>query len=107
MLKHAKELYVFTEKYGGFHHTVLKSTEYYESTDFGEEVIWAASWIYRATNELVYFDKAIHHYIKFSLKERPNEFNFNKKVPGIKVLLAQSKKILTIYKLLELLRFHC
>jgi endoglucanase len=55
------------------------------STDYGDELTWAAAWLYKATNESQYLDEAEHHYMKFRLKERPNEFFYNKKVAGVQV----------------------
>lgn len=51
---------------------------------------WAAAWLYKATNETQYLDEAEHHYMKFRLKERPNEFFYNKKVAGVQVNLTVS-----------------
>ncbi|XP_075218720.1 uncharacterized protein LOC142323236 [Lycorma delicatula] len=89
-LKHAKELYNFADKYRGFYHEAIKgAAQYYESTDYGDELTWAAAWLYKATNNSVYLDEAEHHYMKFRLKERPHEFFYNKKVAGVQILLAQ------------------
>jgi Glycosyl hydrolase family 9 len=55
------------------------------STDYGDELTWAAAWLYKATNESQYLDEAEHHFMKFRLKERPNEFFYNKKVAGVQV----------------------
>jgi len=46
---------------------------------------WAAAWLYKATNEIQYLDDAEYMYKKYRLKDRPNEFYFNKKVAGIQV----------------------
>ncbi|CAG2053698.1 unnamed protein product [Timema podura] len=53
------------------------------STDYGDELTWAAAWLYKATSESQYLDEAEHNYMKFRLKERPNEFFYNKKVAGV------------------------
>lgn len=87
---HAKQLYRFASQYRGLYHEAIKgAAQYYESTDYGDELTWAAAWLYKATNETQYLDEAEHHYMKFRLKERPNEFFYNKKVAGVQVLLAQ------------------
>nr|CAD7573960.1 unnamed protein product [Timema californicum] len=59
------------------------------STDYGDELTWAAAWLYKATSESQYLDEAEHNYMKFRLKERPNEFFYNKKVAGVQMLLAE------------------
>ncbi|XP_059490263.1 endoglucanase E-4-like [Neocloeon triangulifer] len=89
-LNHARQLYRFASQYRGLYHEAIKGAQqYYESTDYGDELTWAAAWLYKATNESQYLDEAEHHYMKFRLKERPNEFFYNKKVAGVQVLLAQ------------------
>lgn len=55
------------------------------STDYGDELAWAAAWLYKVTNELMYLEEAEHHYENFRLRERPNEFFYNKKVAGVQV----------------------
>lgn len=55
------------------------------STDYGDELTWAAAWLYKATNEAQYLDDAEYMYKKYRLKERPNEFYYNKKVAGVQV----------------------
>ncbi|XP_060815983.1 endoglucanase E-4-like [Bombus pascuorum] len=89
-LKHAKELYKFANEYRGLYHEAIRgAAQYYESTDYGDELAWAAVWLFKATNDTMYLEDAEHHYQHFHLKERPNEFFYNKKVAGVQVLLAQ------------------
>lgn len=89
-LEHAKQLYRFATQYRGLYHEAIKgAAQYYESTDYGDELTWAAAWLYKATDDPLFLDEAEHHYMKFRLKERPNEFFYNKKVAGVQILLAQ------------------
>nr|AXQ39856.1 beta-1,4-endoglucanase [Reticulitermes flavipes] len=89
-LEHAKQLYRFASQYRGLYHEAIKgAAQYYESTDYGDELTWAAAWLYKATDDPQFLDEAEHHYMKFRLKERPNEFFYNKKVAGVQILLAQ------------------
>ncbi|VVC37058.1 Glycosyl hydrolases family 9, Asp/Glu active sites,Glycoside hydrolase family 9,Six-hairpin glycosidase- [Cinara cedri] len=89
-LNHAKQLYKFGTQYRGLYHDAIKgAAQYYESTDYGDELTWAASWLYKATNESKYLEDAEYMYMKYRLKERPNEFYYNKKVAGIQMILAQ------------------
>lgn len=62
---------------------------YCRSNGYGDELTWAAIWLYKATQEKRYLDEAQAYYYKYKLKERPNEFFYNKKVAGIQVLLAK------------------
>lgn len=87
-MKHAKELYKFASKYRGLYHEAIRgAAQYYESTDYGDELAWAAVWLFKATNDTMYLEEAEHHYQHFHLKERPNEFFYNKKVAGVQVNL--------------------
>ncbi|XP_012224814.1 endoglucanase E-4-like [Linepithema humile] len=89
-LKHAMELYKFADAYRGLYHEAIRGTElYYESTDYGDELVWAAAWLFKATEDPKYLDAAERHYQQFHLEKRPNEFFYNKKLAGIQVLLAQ------------------
>lgn len=57
------------------------------STDYGDELTWAAAWLYKASKEPQYLDDAEFLYMKYRLKERPNEFYYNKKVAGVQVCI--------------------
>lgn len=61
----------------------------FRSTDYGDELVWAAIWLFKATNLSRYLEDAELNYNQFRLQERPNDFFYNKKVAGIQVLLAQ------------------
>lgn len=88
-LKHAKELYRFASRYRGLYHEAIRgAAQYYESTDYGDELAWAAAWLFKATNETMYLEDAEDYYQHFHLKERPNEFFYNKKVAGVQVSLT-------------------
>ncbi|XP_043267756.1 endoglucanase E-4-like isoform X2 [Venturia canescens] len=89
-LEHARQLYKFANTFRGLYHEAIRgAAQYYESTDYGDELAWAAAWLFKATNDSRYLEDAEHHYQHFHLKERPNEFFYNKKVAGVQVLLAQ------------------
>ena len=87
-VQHAKELYQFANDHRGLYHEAIKgAAQYYESTDYGDELAWSAAWLFKATNNSRYLEEAEYHYQHFYLKERPNEFFFNKKVAGVQVCI--------------------
>uniref|UniRef100_A0A1B6F778 Endoglucanase n=1 Tax=Cuerna arida TaxID=1464854 RepID=A0A1B6F778_9HEMI len=93
LLSHAEQLYDFANKHRGLYNDAIKgATEFYESTDYGDELTWAAAWLFKVSSKRYYLDEAEHYYMQFRLKERPNEFFYNKKVAGVQVLLAQLTK---------------
>lgn len=87
--RHAEELYNFANTRRGLYHEAIPgAAQYYESTDYGDELAWAATWLFKATNESRYLDDAVLHYQHFHLRERPNEFYYNKKVAGVQVSIV-------------------
>lgn len=89
-LEHARQLYRFATQHRGLYHEAIKgAAQYYESTDYGDELCWAAAWLYRVTKEPQFLDEAEHHYSQFLLRDRPVEFFYNRKSAGVQVLLAQ------------------
>lgn len=89
-LKHAKELYKFANASRGlYHESIQNAKQFYESTGYGDELAWAAVWLYKTTKFVEYLDDAVNHYQHFCLNERPNKFYYNNKIAGVQVLLAQ------------------
>ena len=68
-----------------YHDAIKGGAQYYESTGYGDELAWAAAWLYKATNESSYLQDANNHYQNFHLKERPDRFFYNNKVAGVQV----------------------
>ncbi|XP_044260332.1 endoglucanase A-like isoform X1 [Tribolium madens] len=90
LLRHSGELYDFATKYRGLYHDSIPGAKiYYESTGYGDELTWAAIWLYKKTKDVKYIEQAETFYTKFRIKDRPNEFFYNKKVAGIQLLLAE------------------
>lgn len=57
LLKHAKQLFTFADKYRESYSISIPEVQtYYNSTGYGDELLWAASWLYHATGEQSYFD---------------------------------------------------
>lgn len=55
------------------------------STEYVDELTWAAIWLYKATKNPYYLEEAEYFYKMFRLKDRPNEFSFSKRVAGVQV----------------------
>jgi endoglucanase len=90
LLKHAVQLYEFATTHRGLYHDAIPGAKaYYESSGYGDELTWAAVWLYKVTKEVKYIEQAENFYSKFRIKDRPNEFFYNKKVAGIQLLLAE------------------
>ncbi|RKM90336.1 glycoside hydrolase family 9 protein [Aquimarina sp. AD10] len=64
LLRHAKELYEFGDKYRGLYNEDggIPATGTYSSGNFQDELAWGALWLYKATGEQKYLDKAEAEY---------------------------------------------
>lgn len=100
-MKQYKELENFTSKFVSKTENTVRTLRYnsglifnfvsilFRSTDYGDELTWAAAWLYKATNDSEFIEESEQHYDNFRLKERPNEFFYNKKVAGVQVIIRQ------------------
>jgi endoglucanase len=61
LLKHAKELYTFADTYRGkYSESITDAQTYYNSwSGYQDELTWGATWLYLATNDTAYLNKAI------------------------------------------------
>ena len=57
----------------------------YRSSDYRDELVWAAVWLYRATNNITYLKTAESLYTKFGLQNWNGAFNWDNKVSGVQV----------------------
>ena len=63
-MTHAKQLYVFADKYRGkYSDSIPNAGKFYKSfSGFEDELVWGAAWLYRATKESSYLLKAEKYY---------------------------------------------
>merc|ERR1719220_455748 len=54
-----------------------------------DELVWAAAWLYKATGESQYLDKAKSMYSEFSLGGSTGAFSWDDKKPGIYALMTE------------------
>ncbi|KAL8253460.1 hypothetical protein R6Q59_037153 [Mikania micrantha] len=91
LLKHSKELFTFADKHrGSYSESIPQVQQYYNSTGYGDELLWAASWLYHATKDQTYLD-----YVSGNNGETyanwgsPTWFSWDDKRPGTQVLLSR------------------
>ncbi|KAJ6821813.1 endoglucanase 6-like [Iris pallida] len=58
LLNHAKQLFKFADKYRGkYDSSITVAQKYYRSVSgYADELLWAAAWLYQATNDHYYLD---------------------------------------------------
>ncbi|KAF4522311.1 hypothetical protein B566_EDAN010475 [Ephemera danica] len=89
-VRHARQLYEFAYKYRvKYHDSVPEAANFYKSwSGYQDELVWAAIWLYRLTNEETYLKNAEALYNDFKLQTQDiDEFSWDNKLLGLKMLL--------------------
>ncbi len=58
LIEHAKSLYDFGDQYRGFYTDAIPAGCCYPSGNYYDELVWGALWLYKATGDLTYLQKA-------------------------------------------------
>ena len=88
LLTNAKQLYTFADNHRGrYSDSISQAREYYNSwSGYMDELAWGAAWLYKATGELQYLDKAQQNYRNLGVDWT---HNWDDKSYGTGILLAQ------------------
>ena len=91
LLYHANELFDFANTYHGKYSDVIAdAAKYYKSwSGYGDELSWAAAWLYRATGSSKHLNKAKALYTEFGFQNSVTEFSWDNKKAGTKILMAK------------------
>ncbi|XP_057973128.1 endoglucanase 10 [Malania oleifera] len=91
LLKHAKQLFGFADKHrGSYSVSIPEVATYYNSTGYGDELLWAASWLYHATGDQSYLNYVTGENGKlFANFGSPTWFSWDNKLAGAQVLLSR------------------
>ncbi|XP_048335449.2 endoglucanase 2-like isoform X2 [Ziziphus jujuba] len=91
LLTHAKLLFSFADTYrGSYSISVPKVQEYYNSTGYEDELLWAATWLYHATWEESYLRYVTEQKgPEFGNWDNPSWFSWDDKHAGTQVLLSR------------------
>lgn len=90
LLKHAKQLFNFADKYrGSYSVSIPEVQKYYNSTGYGDELLWAASWLYHATGDQAYLKYTVQNGKAFANWGSPTWFSWDNKLAGTQVLLSR------------------
>lgn len=86
LLKHAKQLFNFADKYrGSYSVSIPEVQKYYNSTGYGDELLWAASWLYHATGDQAYLKYTVQNGNAFANWGSPTWFSWDNKLAGTQV----------------------
>ncbi|XP_047060308.1 endoglucanase 2-like [Lolium rigidum] len=92
LLQHSKQLFDFADKYRGrYDASIPVAKNYYGSVSgYGDELLWAATWLFHATGEGQYLDYLANHADALGgTGWSTSEFGWDIKYPGVQVLAAK------------------
>ncbi|KAL6603481.1 hypothetical protein ACP70R_043842 [Stipagrostis hirtigluma subsp. patula] len=91
LLDHAERLFAFADKHrGAYTRTFPELGEFYNSTTYQDELLWAASWLYHATGNRSYLSYATgKNGEEFADLGNPRYFSWDDKRAGTQVLLSR------------------
>ncbi|CAL0326995.1 unnamed protein product [Lupinus luteus] len=91
LLKHAKQLFTFADKNrGSYSENIPDVAKYYNSTGYGDELLWAASWLYHATDDDSYLEYVTgQNGEDYANWGSPTWFSWDSKLAGTQVLLSR------------------
>ncbi|KAL4274074.1 hypothetical protein GQ457_13G008210 [Hibiscus cannabinus] len=91
LLTHAKQLLSFADNNrGSYSENIPEVATYYNSTGYGDELLWAASWLYHATGDGSYLGYVTGENGKqFAQWGSPTWFSWDNKLAGTQVLLSR------------------
>ncbi|KAJ9186466.1 hypothetical protein P3X46_002036 [Hevea brasiliensis] len=91
LLKHAEQLFTFADKHRvSYSESIPEVQTYYNSTGYGDELLWAASWLYHATGDKSYLQYVTGENGKsFANWGSPTWFSWDNKLAGTQVLLSR------------------
>ena len=67
-------------------------TNSYRTWDYRDELVWAAAWLYRATNDTTYLNTAESLYNEFGLGSANGWLDWDEKVSGVQVRYVKEFK---------------
>ncbi|WP_308368119.1 glycoside hydrolase family 9 protein [Microbulbifer sp. TB1203] len=97
LLSHAEQLYNFADNFRGVYSDCITDagTFYKSHSGYNDELVWGAAWLYRATGDQAYLDKAVSYYGNLSTEPQQSIRSFkwthawDDKSYGSYVLMAQ------------------
>ncbi|PIN14496.1 Cellulase [Handroanthus impetiginosus] len=91
LLEHAQQLFEFGDKFRGKYDVSIEAAKgYYPSVSgYMDELLWAALWLHRATNNISYFNYAIQNAESFGgITWAITEFSWDVKYAGVQIIAA-------------------
>ncbi|XP_021905833.1 endoglucanase 11-like [Carica papaya] len=91
LLHHARQLFEFGDRYRGKYDESIKVAKghYTSVSGYKDELLWAAMWLYKATDNHRYLDYVLHKAHPFGgITWAITEFSWDVKYPGLQILAS-------------------
>ena len=99
LVMHAEELFDFADKYRGkYSDSIWDANSFYRSYGFNDELVWAAIWLYKATGDSGYLDRAVAMYDQFGLNGITGVYSWDDKTVGVHAMMAEALPDVPKYK---------
>ncbi|XP_039138440.1 LOW QUALITY PROTEIN: endoglucanase 24 [Dioscorea cayenensis subsp. rotundata] len=91
LLQHAQQLFTFADNYrGSYSISIPELQNFYNSTGYEDELLWAAAWLYHATGDQSYLSYVtVENGNSYADWGRPTWFSWDDKRAGTQVLLSR------------------
>ena len=88
LLNHSKALYHFADQYRGkYSDSITDAGKFYASSSYNDELVWGAAWLYRATKDESYLQKAENYFTQYGTGNTAWAFSWDEKTAGVQMLL--------------------
>ncbi|KAL4638276.1 hypothetical protein ACB092_03G135300 [Castanea dentata] len=91
LLVHAKQLFSFADNFRGLYDDSIPSAkQFYTSSGYSDELLWAAAWLYEATNDVYYLKYVVDNAVYLGgTGWAVKEFSWDNKYAGVQILLSK------------------
>ncbi|GFP79951.1 endoglucanase 5 [Phtheirospermum japonicum] len=91
LLVHAKQIFSFANRFRGLYdNSIENAKQFYTSSGYYDELLWAATWLHRATNEEYYLKYVVDNCVSLGgTGWAVKEFSWDNKYAGVQILLTK------------------
>lgn len=91
LLVHAKQLFTFADRFRGLYDdSIYSAQEFYTSSGYSDELLWAAAWLHQATGEEYYLKYVADNAMYMGgTGWAVKEFSWDNKYAGVQILLSK------------------
>ncbi|KAL8529770.1 hypothetical protein ACS0TY_006995 [Phlomoides rotata] len=91
LLVHAKQIFSFADRFRGlFTDSIGNAKQFYTTSGYYDELLWGATWLYKATNDEYYLKYAVDNSVSMGgTGWAVKEFSWDNKYAGVQILLAK------------------